>query len=136
MKWKKWTGIIACAVIIASCFLNWAWYPDIEKYFTGFFSENNYYGKPGILLCFVAVLGMALHGIQKSWAYRTNLIFSAIGMAYGVTTFLRYSSSYDGYVPEKQFGIYLMLVASAVHLVISAWKSGLREVQVPRNENK
>lgn len=131
MKMRKWTGIAACVIIIASCFMHWTWYPDIEKYFTGFFSQSNYYGKPGILLCFVAVFGILLHFVRKSWAYRTNLILAGIGMAYGVTTYLRYSSSYDGYVPEKQLGIFLMLAASLVHLVVSVINSGMREVQVP-----
>jgi hypothetical protein len=131
MRWQSWLGIAACLLLIISCSLNWAWYPDIEKYFTGFYSQENYYGKPGILLSSIAIIGIVLHTFKKNWAYRLNLVFSAIGMAYGVTKFLVYSSGYDGYVPEKQWGIYLMLISAGIHLVVSAWKSGLKEVQVP-----
>jgi hypothetical protein len=51
--------------------------------------------------------------------YRINLVAAALGMAYAIKSFLLFTSSYDGYEPQKQPGIYLMLVCSFVHVVFS-----------------
>jgi uncharacterized membrane protein YfhO len=119
MNSRKWIGIGACVLLAASTFMHWAWYPDIQKYFTGFFSEKNYYGKPGIFLCLVAVIGIAGYLLNKVWLYRINLVAAALGMAYAIKSFLLFTSSYDGYEPQKQPGIYVMLVCSIVHVVFS-----------------
>jgi hypothetical protein len=119
MSTSQKTGIFFCLLILASLFLNWAFYPDIEKYFTAFFSQNNYYGKPGKLLLFFALSGIAFHVYKKPWTQRLNLIFGAFCMAYAVKTYLLYTSGYDGYVPKPQPGIFVMLVGCLGHLVTS-----------------
>ena len=134
MKIRKRLGIGACVLLIVSCFLSWTWYPDIEKYFSGFFSEGNYYGKPGKLLCFFAITGIACYFIEKEWTKRLNLIFGGLCVGYALTTFLRFSASYDGFVPEKQFGIYLMLFSATLHILMAALASAGRMVQVPVNK--
>jgi len=136
MKWQRWVGVLACIVLIISCTMHWAWYPDIKKYFTGFFSENNYYGRHGILLCFFAGTGILFYFLRKAWSDRLNLIFSAICMAYAITSLLRFGSGYDGFVPDKQPGIYLMLVAAILHMIMavlnmSAEKNGNPVMQNP-----
>jgi len=117
--WQKWLGVLACALLIGSCFMHWTWYPDLQKFFTGFFSEHNYYGKPGVLLSFLAACGIVLFLLDKNWSLRTTLILSAISMAYGIASFFKYTSSYDGIVPEKQPGIWLMLISTVVYLVVA-----------------
>ena len=112
-------GILSCLLILISFFLNWAWYPDIQKYFTAFFTEGNYYGKPGKVLSFVAISGLALYWLNKPWGQRINLIFSALGIAFAIRTYLLFTSGYDGYVPEAKAGLYLMLLGSLGHLVAS-----------------
>lgn len=158
-------GVVSCILIIASFFLNWAWYPDIQKYFTAFFSEKNYYGKPGIVLLYFSVTGLIsylsnkimrlmflLYGIfcwlaalsqistsikisiisivlgaifyllYRIWdivANWVNLLFCALCMAFAIRTYLLYTSGYDGYVPEPQPGIYLMLLGCLGHLIAS-----------------
>ncbi len=134
MKWQQRLGITACIALIGSCFMHWTWYPDIQKYFTGFFTEKNYYGRPGFLLSFFAVSGIILYLLHKSWSARLNMIFAALCMAYTITTFLRFISSYDGYVPEKQFGIYLLLGSAIVHLVMTVLAVALVKVQVEKRD--
>jgi hypothetical protein len=119
MNIRKWIGLGTCVLLAASTFMDWAWYPDIQKYFTGFFTEKNYYGKPGIFLCLVAGIGMASYLLNKVWLYRVNLVAAALGMAYAIKSFLLFTSAYDGYLPIKQIGIYLMLVSSIAHVVFS-----------------
>jgi hypothetical protein len=112
-------GVVSCTLIMVSLFLNWAWYPDIEKYFTAFFSEKNYYGKPGKVLLFFAITGIIFYFLNKVWTQRLNLLFGALCMAFAIRTYLLYTSGYDGYVPEAQPGIYLMLLGCLGHLITS-----------------
>lgn len=112
-------GIVSCVLILISLFLNWAWYPDLEKYFTAFYTENNYYGKPGKLLLFFALSGILFYWLNKAWAQRLNLIFGALCMAFAIRCYLLYTSSYDGYTPAVQAGIFIMLSGCLGHLVAS-----------------
>ena len=135
MKWHRVTGIIACSLLIISCFIHWTWYPDIQKYFTGFFSEHNYYGRPGILLSFFAGTGILFYLLKKAWSDRLNLIFSALAVAYAITSFLRFSSSYDGFVPQKQAGIYLMLICAFAHVIMAVLLMSIEKTAVPIQED-
>jgi hypothetical protein len=119
MGWKNWLGLAACIVLIGSCFMHWTFYPDLQKHFTGFFTEKNYYGRPGLLLSFVAGFGILSYLLNKVWSYRLNLIFSAIGMAYAIKSYLLYTSAYDGYVPTKEAGIFIMLLAALLHMAVA-----------------
>ncbi len=120
MTFSQKIGLVSCVLLLVSLFLNWAWYPDIEKYFSAFFTENNYYGKPGKLLAFFAVTGIACYAYSKAWTQRLNLIFGALCIAYAIKTYLLFTSAYDGYVPVAQWGLYLMLAASIGHMIAAA----------------
>jgi len=119
MNWKHWMGLVACAALIGASFMPWTFYPDIQKYFTGFFTEKNYYGRPGIFLSFFAGVGILIYLTRKVWLTRINLIAVVLNMGYAIKSFLLFVSSYDGYVPQRQLGIYIMLIAAFVHMVVS-----------------
>ena len=119
MSFSRLAGITSCTLVMASFFMNYAWYPDVEKYFTAFFSEQNYYGKPGKMLAFIAGSGMVFYLLNKTWTQRINLIFGALGMAFGIRTYLLYTSGYDGFVPVAQPGIYVMLLGCLGHMIFS-----------------
>ena len=126
MNWQKWVGAAACVVLIISCFMHWAYYPDIQKHFTGFDTKVffrgkmvNYYGRPGILLSLFAGLGFAFHLIPKIWAKRANLLFAALCVAYAIKSYFMFSAAYTGFVPVLETGIWLMLGAAIVNLVMA-----------------
>ncbi len=117
MKYYKICGLFVCIILAGSCFLPWAYYPDLHKSFTGFFSEKNMYGKPGILFTFFAAVSVLLVFINKIWAKRTLIFFAAFNLGYLIKTYITYTSCYGGYCPQKQYGLYL-LIFSAVSLMI------------------
>jgi len=127
MTWKHWMGLIACVALIGASFMHWTFYPDIQKYFTGFFTEKNYYGRPGIFLSFFAGIGILSYLTRKVWLTRINLIAGGLCMGYAIKSFLLFVSSYDGYVPERQAGIYIMIIAAFVHMV-----SAMTTVSTPK----
>ena len=119
MKNSKWIGLLAGISLIISCFLHWAYYADLHTFFTGFFSEQNMYGKPGKFLVFFALASICLLFMQKVWASRVNLFLSALFTGYAVKTYILFVSCYNAYCPEKQPGIYLMLISCILLLIVS-----------------
>ena len=132
MKYSQPLGILAAILLIISGFLHWAWYPDLQKYFTGFVSENNIYGKPGKVFIFFGVIAILLFLAPRVWAKRGNIFLCAIIMAYAVKSFILFSDCYRGICPEKQPGLWIMLV-SAIAMVIFALfpNTKLKESQEP-----
>ncbi len=130
MKYYKVIGLLASVALIVSCFLPWAYYPDLQKSFSGFFSEQNVYGKPGIAFTFFGVISVILLFINKIWAKRTLIFFVALNIGYLLKTYVIYTSCYKGYCPEKQYGIYFLIISSLVLLVISFFP----DIKVAENE--
>jgi hypothetical protein len=119
MKYSMSVGIIAALVLIASCFIPWTYYPDIDKTFTGFFSQANTYGKPGKAIIFFSVLSIILFIIPKIWAKRFNVLVTAITVAYCVRSYVLFTTCSGGVCPEKKVGIFLIVISSALMLVSS-----------------
>ena len=103
-------------VIIAACFLPWAYFPDLNKDFTGFFSEKNIYGRPGKVLFFFGFLHLAFFLIPKIWAKRANIFTAALTVAFIVKSYILYTSCYHGICPEKRIGLYLVCLAALIIL--------------------
>ena len=119
VKYLHWLGIIACIALIVSCFLPWGFYADINQEFTGFYSYQNQYGKPGKLILFMTVIILACMFVPKVWAKWISLFFAGFMLAYGVKSYILFTSCYNNYCPEKRFGIFLMLGCIVVILIAS-----------------
>jgi uncharacterized membrane protein len=117
VKYSQWIGIFGAFILIIACFLPWAFYPDIDKTFSGFFSEKNMYGKPGKFLLLFSAIAIILYFIPRIWAKRTNLFFATIILAFAIKSFILFSSCYRGICPEKKPGIYLILVGPILMVV-------------------
>jgi hypothetical protein len=121
-KILSWVGIAACITLIISCFLPWAYYADsnianeAERTFTGFFSYQYKYGKPGKFLIFFAVVILVFMLLPKVWAKRTNLFLSAFALAYAFKSYVLFTSCYNAYCPEKRIGIFIMLFSTVLML--------------------
>src|ERR1700743_2166491 len=109
MKHSQWIGIAAVLLVVAGCFLPWAYFPDLQKDFTGFFSEQNRYGRPGKVLIFLGGVQILLFLIPRIWAKRANIFMSAVTFAWSVKSFILYSSCYRGICPERRLGLFLVL---------------------------
>jgi hypothetical protein len=119
MRYGKWIGIIAAVVLIIICFLPWTYHADIDKTFTGFFSERNMYGKPGKFFVFFGIASIILLMLEKLWAKRIHIFLSGVLVAYAIKTYTLYTSCYNAYCPEKKYGIYMMLMCTIVLLIAS-----------------
>jgi hypothetical protein len=65
------------------------------------------------------VVGIAAYLFRKVWLFRINIIFAGLGLGYAIKTYLLYTSGYDGYVPKAQAGIFIMMAAGLLHVVMA-----------------
>ena len=114
MKNSQWIGIAAALLLIGACFLPWAYFPDLQKEFTGFFSERNAYGKPGKVFVFLCTLAIILFLIPRIWAKRINIFVSALTVAFSFKCYILFTACYKGICPDKKIGLFLVLIASAL----------------------
>ena len=123
-KYSKWIGLAGFGLLMLACFLPWTYHADIDKTFTGFFSEKNMYGKPGKFLLILAGISVASSFANLVWMKRVGLFLSAINVAYAVKTFLVFGSCYLGYCPEKKTGLWLMIISSFIVFIASLFPDG------------
>ncbi|HXS56893.1 MAG TPA: hypothetical protein VN726_12270 [Hanamia sp.] len=131
MKHYKLIGIFTCVLLIVSCFLPWAYYADLHKSFTGFFSEQNIYGKPGKAIVFIAVCSAVLILLDKVWAKRTFLFLVAIHIAYLIKTYALFTTCYSTICPQKQYGLYLLILGSVLLLIVALFPNTKIDTNIP-----
>lgn len=119
MKYSQWIGIAAAVVLVIACFLPWTFHPDLNKNFTGFFSENNDYGKPGKVFTVFAIVATILFLIPRVWAKRWNLLIGALTVAYAIKSFIVFSGCYRGICPTKLAGLWIMLLSAVALLIMT-----------------
>lgn len=121
VKYLHRIGIAACLMLIISCFLPWVYYADLNQTFSGFYSYQNEYGKPGKFLVFFGVLILTFMLLPKVWAKRANLFICAITLAYAIKTFILFGSCYNNYCPQKLFSLYLVVGCTVIMLIASGF---------------
>ncbi|NML22305.1 hypothetical protein HHL16_15585 [Pseudoflavitalea sp. G-6-1-2] len=121
MKYSQWIGILAAITLVIACFIPWAYYPDVQKDFTGFFSENNQYGRPGKFFIAFAVLAIVFFLLPKIWAKRWNLLINAIIVAWAIRCYLVFSACYNGICPDKKSGLWLVVGSAFVMLLMAVF---------------
>jgi hypothetical protein len=112
-------GIAASLLLILCCFFPWAYYPDIQQIFTGFYSKGNNYGKPGKVFIFLSILSIAFFLIPILWAKRANLFVAVLIFCYALKTYRLFAACYLGICPQIKIGLYGMLIFSLIVLVCS-----------------
>ena len=119
MKYSGLIGIAAAFFLIAACFFPWTYYPDLDKTFSGFFSEGNRYGKPGKVFIFFAIFAIVLFLIPRVWAKRTNMLITVLALSFAIRSYVVFTACYSGICPEKRTGIFIILIAPVVMVLAS-----------------
>ncbi len=119
MKYSQLVGVIAAILLMLSGLMNWAWFPDLQQYFTGFYTYNNMYGKPGKVFVVLGAVAVIFYLVPKIWAKRINMFLCVLVLAFAIKTFILYSGCYRGTCPEKQAGLWIMLSLSAIMMIAS-----------------
>lgn len=131
MKYSQWIGIAASILLVIAGFLPWTYHPDLNKNFTGFFTENNVYGKPGNVFVVLSIITIVFFAIQRVWAKRWNMFINALVLSYAIKSFIMYSGCYRGICPDKLAGLWIML-ASAVLMMVMALFPDIKLKEEPK----
>jgi hypothetical protein len=108
----------------------WTYHADISTSFNGFYSEKNMYGKPAKLLLTFGGITTFCAFLPVLWLKRTAFLAGGLNVAYAIKNFLLFGSCYRGYCPEKQVGLFIMLMASLLIFVMAFFPDGKMKPKV------
>lgn len=117
MKNLKWPGITGALLLVYACWTPWVTIASKGITITGVAAEGTSYGKPGALHLILVCLFIIFSMIPRLWAKRFNLLVTGLNTAWMLRNFLVLSLCRAGECPEKQWGIYLVLVSSILMLL-------------------
>ena len=128
MNYKKilhYLAIVATLAIIATCFIPWVHYNNIDVTFNGYnvkkFATGVYYGRAGIIITIFAVISLLFTLMPSIVAKRVNMFLCALLVAYTLRTYVIFTGSlFDGEV-TKLAGIYLIVFLSFVMVICSVF---------------
>lgn len=127
MRYVKWIGLVAAALLIVSCFIPWVVIESRQITISGVQAEGTAYGKPGYLHLVLVFFFIIFHLTPRLWAKRANLLIVAVNMAWAIKNFFMIAVCKGGECPVRHAGLYLMLAGSLLMLVAALFpemKSG------------
>jgi hypothetical protein len=113
----KWIGFFAVILLIVSCFLPWVIIPSKNIVVSGVESSGTNFGKPGYNHFVLSFFFIIFHFIPRLWAKRSNLLVVALNIAWAIRNYFIISMCREGDCPEKQIGLWLVLLASVLILI-------------------
>jgi hypothetical protein len=119
----KWIGLLAVILLIVSCFTPWIIINSKNIIVSGIDSSGTNFGKPGYTHFILGFFFTIFHFIPKIWAKRWNLLIVALNIAWAVRNFFIISMCREGECPEKQIGLWLVLIASSLMLIAGLFPS-------------
>lgn len=120
MKYSKWIGLLSAAVIIVTCFTAWIYVPSVQLKVGGVFASGKQnFGKPGLVNIFCSLGAIVWFLLSRIWAKRTNIFFCGFNMAWTIRNYILLTRCYGGDCPEKEVGLYVLLAASALMLLMA-----------------
>jgi len=117
MRYMKWIGLFAVILLIVSCFLPWVHIASKNIVVSGVESTGTNFGKPGYTHFVLSFFFIIFHFIPRLWAKRSNLLVVALNIAWAIRNYFIISMCREGECPEKQIGLWLVLLASVLVLV-------------------
>ncbi len=132
MRWMKWTGLAASVLLIISCFSTWVIIVSKNIAVSGVDATGTNFGKPGYFHFLFTFFFILFTLIPRIWAKRTNLLITALNLSWAIRNYFIISACRGGDCPEKQTGIYLLLIASLLMLASALFP----DIKLPEQKNK
>jgi len=114
MKYSKWIGILAVAVLIVASFQPWVYVVSKDLTITGLHTEGTNFGRPALLNIIMSCIAAVFFMVPRLMAKRANIFFCAFNLAWAFRNFLLISMCRGGECPQKQTGIYMLLIAAVI----------------------
>jgi hypothetical protein len=94
---------------------------------SGIDSTGTKFGQPGYFHFILTGIFLFFHLMPRVWAKRANLAVTAINLAFAVRNYFIISLCEAGECPDKQAGIFLIVIASVLMLISALFP----DIQLP-----
>ena len=118
-KYMKWVGFLAAVLLIISCFTPWVFIASQKITVSGIDATGINLGKPAYLHFIFLFFFLLFYFTPRIWAKRMNLLVTAFNTAWAIRNFVVLGACQGGECPEKQIGLYLVLLSSLLLLLSS-----------------
>jgi hypothetical protein len=112
MRYMKWIGLVFAVLLIAACFIPWVTIGSKGITITGVDAAGTNYGKPGYFNLVMTAFFIFFTVMPRVWAKRANLLIVALNVGWAVRNFFILSACQAGECPERETGLFLMLLSS------------------------
>lgn len=119
MKYSNYIGCLSAILLMACCFIPWVYIDSIKTTITGLHTEPTRFGKPGLLHIVFSSLAIVFFLIPATWAKSVNLFIVTFNFAWSIRNFLLIPQCELGECPQRQLGIYAIILFSVVILVMA-----------------
>ena len=120
MKYSKWIGLLSVITVIIVCYTPWVYVPSVKLDISGMYATGkNNFGKPGLMNILCSVGAGMFFLLPQIWAKRTNIFFCGFNIAWAIRNYILLSRCYSGECPLKKAGLYILVTASAIMLIMS-----------------
>ena len=117
MRYMKWIGLAAAALLIFSCFSPWVYIESRQLTVSGVEATGTNYGKPGYFHFFLAVFFVLFTLIPRVWAKRANLLVCALNLGWAIRNYLLITACQGGECPVKKSGLWMVELATVIMLL-------------------
>jgi len=132
MRYMKWIGLAAAALLIVSCFIPWVFIESRMITVSGMDTTGTNFGKPGYFHLLMTAFFLTCTFIQRTGAKRANLLITALNLGWAIRNYFIISACQGGDCPVKKTGIYMMLLASILMMVSALFP----DIKLPEEKRK
>ncbi|MBO9619418.1 MAG: hypothetical protein J7539_10325 [Niabella sp.] len=111
---SQWIALLAALLLAIGCFMPWAIIASQNLTLSGVDTTGTRFGKPAYNHFFLDAVILILTFIPKLWAKRMNLLFGVLNLGWAIRNFILFSRCEAGDCPERQIGLFLVLIASVI----------------------
>ena len=116
-RYMKWIGLAAAILLVLSCLSPWVIIESKKITVSGIDTTGTNFGKPGYFHLVMTFFFLIFSFTPRVWAKRLNLLVTALNMAWAIRNYFIISSCQGGDCPDKQMGIYFIVLASVLMLM-------------------
>lgn len=132
MRYMKWIGLAAAALLILSCFTPWVFIESRNITVSGMESTGTNFGKPGYVHFVLTAFFLFCSFVPRVWAKRLNLMVTALNLGWAIRNFFLISACMGGECPVRKTGLYGVMLASLILLIAALFP----DIKLPPEKRK
>lgn len=131
MRFMKWIGFFSALALIIACFIPWVFIEPNNIIVSGVQATGTNFGKPGYFHFLMIAFFVIFNFTPKVWAKRSNLLITALNLAWAIRNYFIISACQMGDCPVKKAGIYILIPASVLMLVAALFP----DIKIPEKKD-